>query len=206
MFAVVKTGGKQYRVAENDVIKVERLPGNAGETVTLDEVLMIGGDGKAEVGNPTLAGKAIEAEILEQTRGDKIVIFKRKRRKGYRRKNGHRQDLTVLRVKTIGEAPKTAAKAKTAQQGEGDAKPAAQPNKAGTASKAKGGAAASGAKKPAAKTSSAKTSSAATSGTTKSSAKSASPAPKKAGTAASKGKSGAKGSSKTTSKSSTSKE
>lgn len=193
MFAVVKTGGKQYRVAENDVIKVERLPGEAGDTVTLDTVLMIGGEGKAEVGNPTLAGKAVEAEILEQARGDKIVIFKRKRRKGYRRKNGHRQDLTVLRVKRIGDAAKKAAKPKSAEGAKGEAKPAAEtaktdkaakpaaPKKAGTASKAKSGTATGKTKSAAAK---------------KSSTKSASAAPKKTGTAASKGKSDAKASSK----------
>jgi len=205
MFAVVKTGGKQYRVAENDVIKVERLPGEVGDTVTLDTVLMVGGDGTAEIGSPALAGKAVEAEILEQARGDKIVIFKRKRRKGYRRKNGHRQDLTVLRVKRIGDAAKKAAKPKSAESAKDEAKPAADtaktekaakpaaPKKSGTATKAKAGAASRAKSGTSSSKTAGKTKSAAAK---KASAKSASAAPKKTGTAASKGKSGAKASSK----------
>ena len=100
MFAVVRTGAKQYRVAEGDVIKVEKLDGAAGDTVTLGDVLMLGGD-SPEVGAPTVAGASVAAEILEQARADKIVVFKKRRRQNYRRKKGHRQHLTVLRVDEI---------------------------------------------------------------------------------------------------------
>jgi large subunit ribosomal protein L21 len=100
MFAVIKTGGKQYRVASGDVIKVERLEGEAGATIALDQVLMV--DGK--IGTPFIAGAAVSAEVIAQDRGPKIIIFKKKRRQNYRRKNGHRQDLTVLRIKDISAA------------------------------------------------------------------------------------------------------
>jgi len=108
MFAVIKTGGKQYKVSENDIIKVEKLPGKAGETIKLESVLMMGDDNDVQVGTPELAGKSVTAEILEQGRGDKIIIFKKKRRKKYRRTQGHRQDLTVLRIKAIGAGAKKA--------------------------------------------------------------------------------------------------
>ena len=100
MFAVIKTGGKQYKVAPNDVIRVEKLPGQAGDTVTLDQVLMV--DDK--IGAPTVAGASVTATLLEQTRGEKIIIFKKKRRQNYRRKKGHRQELTVLRITGIAGA------------------------------------------------------------------------------------------------------
>ncbi|RMB07899.1 50S ribosomal protein L21 [Eilatimonas milleporae] len=113
MFAVVKTGGKQYRVSEGDVIKVEKLDGEAGKTVTLDTVLMVGDDKGVKVGEPAVKGASVAAEILEQKKDKKIIVFKKKRRHNYRRKKGHRQDLTVLRVTKIAKtAPrKTAAKA-----------------------------------------------------------------------------------------------
>lgn len=94
MFAVIRTGGKQYKVAKDDVIVVEKLAGEAGETLTLDDVLMVGD----KVGSPTVEGAAVTATVIEQTRGAKIIIFKKKRRQNYRRKNGHRQHLTVLRI------------------------------------------------------------------------------------------------------------
>lgn len=97
MFAVVKTGGKQYRVAENDTITVEKLNGEPGSAVTLDQVLMAGG----KVGRPLVAGASVSAEIVEQTRGPKLIVFKKRRRKSSRRKNGHRQDLTVLKITGI---------------------------------------------------------------------------------------------------------
>ncbi|HRK96359.1 MAG TPA: 50S ribosomal protein L21, partial [Rhodospirillales bacterium] len=101
MYAVVRTGGKMYRVAENDRLTVERLAGDPGTTVTLNEVLMIAGDGEA----PRLAGAlgqaAVFAEILAQKRGKKILVFKKKRRKNYRRTRGHRQELTELRIAGI---------------------------------------------------------------------------------------------------------
>ncbi|MEM8800686.1 MAG: 50S ribosomal protein L21 [Pseudomonadota bacterium] len=109
MFAVVKTGGKQYRVAPDDLLTVERLPGNAGDTIALDQVLMLSSDKGLEVGSPLLNGVAVGAEIVEQKRGDKIIIFKKKRRHNYRRKNGHRQELTVLRITSIGDAVATKA-------------------------------------------------------------------------------------------------
>lgn len=101
MYAVVKTGGKQFRVSADDVIKVEKLEGDAGDIVTLDEVLMVGGDGAAEIGAPKVEGAAVAAEILEQGRDKKITIFKKRRRQNYRRKKGHRQPMTVLKVREI---------------------------------------------------------------------------------------------------------
>lgn len=97
MFAVIKTGGKQYKVAPNDVILVERLPGEAGDTVTLSQVLMV--DDK--VGAPFVEGASVTATLVEHTRGEKVIIFKKKRRQNYRRKKGHKQDLTVLRIGEI---------------------------------------------------------------------------------------------------------
>ena len=129
MFAVVKTGAKQYKVAAGDVIKIEKLDGEVGTTITLDHVLMVGTDKGVEVGSPTISGTVVTAEILEQSRAAKIIIFKKKRRQNYRRKNGHRQHQTVLRILEIGAAsakkaaPKKAAPA-TAEKA--DAKPVAK--------------------------------------------------------------------------------
>ena len=115
MYAVIKTGGKQYRVAEGELLTVERLPGEPGESIALDQVLMVGEGEGAAVGSPTVDGATVAAEIVEQTRGSKVIVFKKKRRKGYRRRKGHRQDQTVLRIMEIltdGKAPsgkKTAA-------------------------------------------------------------------------------------------------
>ncbi len=101
MFAVIKTGGKQYKVSSGDVVKVERLEGEAGATLHLGDVLMLGGDNKMTVGAPFLQDASVRATILEQARGDKIIVFKKRRRQGYRRKAGHRQDLTVLRIEEV---------------------------------------------------------------------------------------------------------
>ncbi len=101
MYAVIRTGGKQYRVAENDVVVVERIAGEAGDEVTLGDVLMVAGDGDVKVGAPLVDGAAVKATLVEQTRGDKIIVFKKKRRQNYRRKRGHRQDLSVLRITGI---------------------------------------------------------------------------------------------------------
>ena len=101
MFAVVRTGGKQYRVASGDVIRVERLTGEPGDEVTLGDVLMIGGEGSPKVGAPLVDGAEVKAEIVEQARNDKIIIFKKKRRQNYRRKRGHRQQVSVLRITGI---------------------------------------------------------------------------------------------------------
>jgi large subunit ribosomal protein L21 len=114
MFAVIKTGGKQYKVAENDVIIVEKLIAEAGSTVELANVLMVGEPGKAaKTASADLLKAAVFAEVLEQSRADKIIIFKKKRRHNYRRKAGHRQDQTVLRITGIsatGTKPKAASK------------------------------------------------------------------------------------------------
>ncbi|QIE54753.1 50S ribosomal protein L21 [Pikeienuella piscinae] len=102
MFAVIKTGGKQYKVAANDVLTVERLAAEAGDTVSFDEVLMLGGEDGVTVGAPRVAGAAVSAEVLEQTRGPKLIAFKRRRRKSSSKSRvGHRQNLTVVRITAI---------------------------------------------------------------------------------------------------------
>lgn len=101
MFAVIRTGGKQYKVANGDVIKVEKLEAEAGATLHLDEVLMVSDAGSSTIGTPLVAGARVTAEVIAQDRGPKIIIFKKKRRQNYRRKKGHRQDLTVLRITGI---------------------------------------------------------------------------------------------------------
>jgi large subunit ribosomal protein L21 len=101
MFAVIKTGGKQYRVAANDQITIEKLIGSAGETVAFEHVLMLTRDGVTTVGAPTVAGASVAAEIIEQGRGDKVISFKKRRRQNSKRKRGHRQDLTVVRITDI---------------------------------------------------------------------------------------------------------
>jgi large subunit ribosomal protein L21 len=101
MFAVIRTGGKQYKVAQNDVIFVEKLAGEAGASIELDDVLMIGDEAGVTTGTPELGGAHVTATVLEQKRDDKVIIFKKKRRHNYRRKNGHRQHLTVLRITDI---------------------------------------------------------------------------------------------------------
>ncbi|MCW2336229.1 large subunit ribosomal protein L21 [Sphingobium sp. B2D3A] len=117
MFAVVRTGGKQYRVAAGDKIVVEKIAGEAGETVTLDDVLLAG-DG-SEIKDSK--GLTVSAEIIAQAKGEKVIVFKKRRRHNYRRRNGHRQQHTILRIVAIGgEAPKKKAAAKKA-----DAAPAA---------------------------------------------------------------------------------
>ena len=101
MYAVVKTGGKQYRVAKDDVLKIERLAGEEGDIITLEEVLMVGAGADITVGAPLVAGASVAAEIIEQARGPKIIIFKKRRRQNYRRKKGHRQLLTVVKITDI---------------------------------------------------------------------------------------------------------
>mgnify|MGYP002583298049 CR=1 FL=1 len=97
MFAVIKTGGKQYKVTKDDVIVIERLNGEAGEKVTFNEVLMV--DGK--IGAPLVEGATVVGEIKKQSRGEKVIVFKKRRRQGYRRKNGHKQELTVVKITDI---------------------------------------------------------------------------------------------------------
>ena len=101
MYAVIKTGGKQYRVAANDKLDIERIAGDAGATVEFTEVLMLGGDAGAKIGTPTVPGAKVTAEVVEQGRGDKVIAFKKRRRKNSRRKRGHRQLLTTIRIKDI---------------------------------------------------------------------------------------------------------
>ena len=100
MFAVIRTGGKQYRVAAEDVIKVDKLRGDPGEIVQFGEVLVVGGD-SITLGEPTIAGASVAAEVLEQGRGPKLIAFKKRRRKNSRRRRGHRQEFTLVRVTEI---------------------------------------------------------------------------------------------------------
>ncbi|RMF70626.1 MAG: 50S ribosomal protein L21 [Alphaproteobacteria bacterium] len=113
MYAVVKTGGKQYRVAPGDILKVERLDGEAGATVTLDQVLLLAEGETVTLGTPLVADAVVTAQILEQTRAPKIIVFKKKRRHNYRRKRGHRQHVTVLKVLEIGRKTASQDKAET---------------------------------------------------------------------------------------------
>jgi large subunit ribosomal protein L21 len=101
MYAVIRTGGKQYKVAKDDIISVERLTGAPGEILEFNDVLMLGDGTTITVGAPLVAGACVGAAVLEQAKGEKILIFKKKRRHNYRRKNGHRQNLTVLRITEI---------------------------------------------------------------------------------------------------------
>ena len=116
MYALVKTGGKQYRVAKDDTILVERIAAEEGDQVVLDNVIMLGDGDKVTVGTPIVEGAGVSATVMRQTRGPKIIIFRRKRRKNHRRTQGHRQDLTLLKINDIAEdakklaAPKAAAK------------------------------------------------------------------------------------------------
>lgn len=101
MYAIVKTGGKQVKVAKGDTLAVEKLVGEAGTKVTLDMVLMVNDGGKLTVGTPLITGATVTGTIEAQKRGEKVIIFKKKRRQNYRRKNGHRQSLTVLNIDAI---------------------------------------------------------------------------------------------------------
>jgi large subunit ribosomal protein L21 len=104
MFAVIRTGGKQYRVSPNDVLKVEKLEGEPGSTITFTDVLAVGGEGTLTLGSPILAGASVTASVIAQDRLEKIIIFKKRRRQNSRRRNGHRQHVTVLRVSEINAA------------------------------------------------------------------------------------------------------
>jgi large subunit ribosomal protein L21 len=101
VFAIVETGGKQYRVAEGDVIEVEKLAVPEGETVTLSRVLMVGDGEDARVGKPVIEGASVEARVVDQGRGPKLIVFKYKAKERYRRKLGHRQSITRLRIERI---------------------------------------------------------------------------------------------------------
>jgi large subunit ribosomal protein L21 len=147
MYAVIKTGGKQYRVAANDKITIEKLEGAPGDQVTFSDVLMVANDGTVEVGAPLVAGATVVGEIATQQKSDTVYIFKKRRRKHHRRRNGHRQLLTAVTITEIltGGA-KPAAKAKKAETPakveakaapEAEAKPAKAEAKAETKSEAK---------------------------------------------------------------------
>lgn len=117
MFAVIKTGGKQYTVAANDVITIERLEGEAGDVISFTEVLMLGGD-KVVVGSPLVAGATVAGELVEQARGPKVISFKKRRRQNSKRKKGHRQHLSLVRITEIltdGKKPSGAKAAKPAK-------------------------------------------------------------------------------------------
>ena len=101
MYAVLETGGKQYRVSAGDTLEVERIAAEAGQSIRLDRVLLVNNDGKVSVGSPLVAGAVVTADVVEHIRGDKKIIWKMRRRKGYHKKQGHRQELTVLKIKEI---------------------------------------------------------------------------------------------------------
>jgi large subunit ribosomal protein L21 len=145
MYALVRTGGKQYRVSKDDTILVERIAADEGAEVILDDVVMLDDGDKVTIGTPRVDGAAVSATVMRQTRGPKIIIFRRKRRKNHRRTQGHRQDLTLLKINAIAEdgkslaakaapkkaaakkaeaAPKTAAAKKAAPKAEAKAAPA----------------------------------------------------------------------------------
>jgi large subunit ribosomal protein L21 len=120
MYAVIRAGGKQYRVAPDDVLDIDRVSGEPGDTLEFGDVLLLGGgDGEPQIGAPLVSGATVAAELVEHRRGEKIIVFKKRRRQNSRRKNGHRQDLTTIRITQIlsdGEKPKKQAKAKPAAE------------------------------------------------------------------------------------------
>jgi large subunit ribosomal protein L21 len=144
MFAVIRTGGKQYRVAAADLVEVEKLPGSAGDSVAFGDVLMVGGDDGLAVGSPTVAGATVAGEIVRQQRTATILVFKKRRRQNSKRSHGHRQDLTLVRITEILTDGKAPAKKATAEAPAGEApakpkrtrakaKPAVAPEEAGQA-------------------------------------------------------------------------
>ena len=100
MYAIIKCGGQQLKVAKGDVITVNLMAGDVGSTIKLDQVILLGGD-KVTVGTPTVAGASVSAQVVEHKRGEKVIVFKMRRRKNYRRTRGHRQELTVLKITGI---------------------------------------------------------------------------------------------------------
>jgi large subunit ribosomal protein L21 len=101
MYAVIKTGGKQYKVSSGETVRVEKLVGNVGDAVTLSDVLLVAKEGDIKIGQPTVAGAQVTGKIVDQARADKIMVFKKKRRKGYSKKQGHRQPYTALKIEDI---------------------------------------------------------------------------------------------------------
>ena len=164
MYALVRTGGKQYRVAKDDTILVERIAADEGAEVILDDVVMLGDGDKVTIGTPRVEGAAVSATVVSQTRGPKIIIFRRKRRKNHRRTQGHRQDLTLLKINAIAEdgkslKPKAAPAKKAAAKEEAAPKAAAKKaaaKKAAPKAEAKAAPKKAAAKKTAAKKTAAK--------------------------------------------------
>ena len=167
MYALVRTGGKQYRVAKDDTILVERITVDEGAEVILDDIVMLGDGDKVTIGTPRVEGAAVSATVVSQTRGPKIIIFRRKRRKNHRRTQGHRQDLTLLKINAIAEDGKAlkpkAAPAKKAEAKKAEAKKAAPkaeakaaPKKAAAKAEAKAAPKKAAAKKATAKKAAAK--------------------------------------------------
>ena len=113
MYALVKTGGKQYRVVKDDTILVERIAAEEGSEVILNDIVMLGDGEKVTIGTPKVEGAVVSATVMRQTRGPKIIIFRRKRRKNHRRTQGHRQDLTLLKINDIAEDEKNLISVKT---------------------------------------------------------------------------------------------
>ena len=152
MFAVIKTGGKQYRVAEDQMLQIEKVAGEPGQIIQLSDVLMLGGD-KPQFGSPMVSGASVAAEVLSQSRGPKIIAFKKRRRKNSRRKRGHRQEFTLIRITEIltdGAKPTKTAKPKREPKPKAEASPGGEGETKAKPKAAKKPAAK--AKKPAAKT------------------------------------------------------
>lgn len=101
MYAIIKTGAKQHKVSEGDVLMVEKLPGDKGAEIVFEEVLMVADENAVKIGNPFVDGATVTAEVVSQTKGPKVIIGKLKRRKGFRKKTGHRQELTNMKIKKI---------------------------------------------------------------------------------------------------------
>ena len=152
MYALVKTGGKQYRVAEDDTILVERIAADEGAEVILNDIVMLADGDKVTIGTPKVEGAAVSATVMRQTRGPKIIIFRRKRRKNHRRTQGHRQDLTLLKINDIAEDAKKLAPVKpAAKKAAATSESAAKKPTAKKAAAKKPAPKAAAAKKPAAK-------------------------------------------------------
>ena len=132
MYAVIKTGGKQYKVSKDDIISVEKLSEEAGKKIKLNEVLIISDKGKPVVGDPLIKGASVEAEIVDHTRSAKITVFKKKRRHNYRRKQGHKQNITNLKILSINSSK---GKSKSSAEEEKKAPKKAAPKKTATKSK-----------------------------------------------------------------------
>jgi len=124
MYAVVKTGGKQYKIEEGEILRFEKIPGDVGSPVTFDQVLMFSDGEKVQIGQPTLENVAVEGRIIEQAKARKVIVFKYKRRKRYHRKHGHRQQYTAVQIDSI--KAKSVRSSQNAQAETADQKPAAE--------------------------------------------------------------------------------